>query len=174
MQCLILDKNKLIAPYDGIVLESNFSDGVYAGPGPAISVISSVFEVKSDINETDISKVKVGQDVNITLDAFPEQNFTGKVSSIAPIAKNIAGIITFEVKVTPDDNKNPSFMYGISANLEIATLKIEDVLLVPAEAVYEENGKKYVDAVDSTAELIMPLKKLKSQPEPQTIIIRKY
>ena len=148
---LDINKNKLTAPYDGIVLESNFSNGVYAGPGPAISIISSVFEVKSDINETDISKVKVGQDVDITLDAFPEQNFLGKVSSIAPISKNTAGIITFEVTVTPDDNKNPSFMYGISANLEIATLKIENVLLVPADSVYEENGKKYVDAIDISA-----------------------
>ena len=157
---LDIDKNKLIAPYDGIVLESNFSNGVYAGPGPAISVISSVFEVKSDINETDISKVKIGQDVNITLDAFPEQNFTGKVSSIAPISKNIAGIITFEVKVAPDDTKNPSFMYGITANLEIATLKIEDVLVVPVEAVYEENGKKYVDAIDSSSKADNAFKKI--------------
>ena len=148
---LDINKNKLTAPYDGIVLESNFSNGVYAGPGPAISIISSVFEVKSDINETDISKVKVGQDVDITLDAFPEQNFLGKVSSIAPISKNIAGIITFEVTVTPEDTKNPSFMYGISANLEIATLKTENVLLVPVEAVYEENGKKYVDVIDNSA-----------------------
>lgn len=149
---LDIDKNKLTAPYDGIVLESNFSNGVYAGPGPAISIISSVFEVKSDINETDISKIKTGQEVNITLDAFPDQNFPGKVSSISPISKNIAGIITFEVKVTPDEGKNPSFMYGISANLEIATLKIENVLLVPAESVYEENGKKYVDVMDTAAD----------------------
>jgi HlyD family secretion protein len=148
---LDINKNKLTAPYDGIVLESNFSNGVYAGPGPAIAIISSIFVVKSDINETDISKVKVGQEASITLDAFPDQDFTGKVSSIAPISKNIAGIITFEVTVTPDDDKNPSFMYGISANLEIATLKIENVLLVPAEAVYEEDGKKYVDAIDISA-----------------------
>jgi HlyD family secretion protein len=149
---LDINKNKLTAPYDGIVLESNFSNGVYAGPGPAISIISSIFEVKSDINETDISKIKIGQEVNITLDAFPEQNFSGKVSSIAPISKNIAGIITFEVTVSPDDTENPSFMYGISANLEIATLKIDNVLLVPIESVYEENGKKYVDTVDSAAD----------------------
>ena len=109
-------------------------------------------KLKSDINETDIAKIKIGQEVNITLDAFPEQNFPGKVSSIAPISKNIAGIITFEVTVIPDDTKNPSFMYGISANLEIATLKIDDVLLVPVESVYEENGKKYVDAIDSSAD----------------------
>lgn len=149
---LDINKNKLTAPYDGIVLESNFSNGVYAGPGPAISIISSVFEVKSDINETDIAKIKIGQEVNITLDAYPDQNFPGKVSLISPISKNIAGIITFEVTVKPDDINNPSFMYGISANLEIATLKIENVFLVPAESVYEENGIKYVDVKDSAAE----------------------
>lgn len=149
---LDIDKNRLIAPYDGIVLESNFSNGVYAGPGPAISIISNVFVVKSDINETDISKIKVGQEADITLDAYMGQNFPGKVSSITPISKNIAGIVTFEVTVTPDDSKNPSFMYGISANLEIATLKIENVLLVPVESVYDENGKKYVDAMDSSAD----------------------
>lgn len=154
------NKNKLTAPYDGIVLESNFSNGVYAGPGPAISIISSVFEVKSDINETDIAKIIIGQEVNITLDAYPEQNFPGKVSSISPISKNIAGIITFEVTVIPDDIKNPSFMYGISANLEIATLKIENVFLVPAESVYEENGIKYIDAIDTAAETDNAVKKI--------------
>ncbi len=156
---LDLNKNEITAPFDGIVLSSNFRQGEFAS-GSAISIISNTFVVKSDINETDIIKIKVGQEVDITLDAYPDQHFSGKVSDISPISKNTSGIITFEVTVKPDDSANSSLLYGISANLTITILKTENVLLVPIQAVYEENGKQYVD-MPSPQPRIKPLKKLK-------------
>src|SRR4030065_920123 len=57
------------APYDGTVLSSAYRNGEYAGSGaPAISVISSVFIIKAEINETDIVNLRVGQDAVIRLD----------------------------------------------------------------------------------------------------------
>ena len=141
---LDLSKNQITAPFDGIVLASNYNPGEFAS-GPAISIISNTFVIKSDINETDIIKIKVGQEVDITLDAYPDQHFSGKVSDISPISKNTAGIITLEVTVKPDNSANSNLLYGISANLTITILKTENVLLVPIQAVYEENGKQYVD-----------------------------
>jgi len=142
---LDFSKNQISAPFDGIVLTSNYNQGEFASPGPAMSIISNIFVVKADINETDINKLKVGQEVDITLDAYPDKHFSGKVSDISPISKNTAGIITFEVTVKPDDSASPGLLYGISANLTITILKTENVLLVPIQAVYEENGKQYVD-----------------------------
>jgi HlyD family secretion protein len=141
---LDLSKNEITAPFDGIALSSNFRQGEFAS-GSAISIINNTFVVKSDINETDIIKIKVGQEVDITLDAYPDQHFSGKVSDISPVSKNTSGIITFEVTVKPDDSANSSLLYGISANLTITIFKTENVLLVPIQAVYEENGKQYVD-----------------------------
>jgi HlyD family secretion protein len=146
---LDLGKNVTTAPFDGIVLSSNYSQGEFASPGPAISIISNSFIVKADINETDITKIKIDQEVDITLDAYPDKHFPGKISDISPISKNTAGIITFEVTVKPDDSANSSLLYGISANLTITILKTENVLLVPIQAVYEENGKQYVDISSS-------------------------
>jgi len=141
---LDLNKNQITAPFDGIVLLSNFNPGEFAS-GLAISIISNTFVIKSDINETDIMNIEIGQEVDITLDTYPDKHFSGKISDISPVSKNTAGIITFEVTVKPDDSANSSLRYGISANLTITIFKIENVLLVPIQAVYKEDGKQYVD-----------------------------
>ncbi len=85
---LELDKNQISAPFDGIVLSSTFSDGEFAGPGmTAISVISSQFIIKADINETDIAKLNPGQKVEMTLDAYPDKLLQGEISEISPISR---------------------------------------------------------------------------------------
>ena len=145
---LELDKNQISAPFDGIVLSSTFSDGEFAGPGmTAISVISSQFIIKADINETDIAKLNPGQKVEITLDAYPDKLLQGEISEISPISKNLAGIVSFEIKVKPDDSAQSYLKYGLSANVTIIISKVENVLYVPLQSVYEENGKKYVDVL---------------------------
>jgi len=152
---LELDNFSVIAPFDGIVKEANFSEGETASPGvPAISIISNDFVIKSDINETDISKVKNGQEVEFTLDAYPGQTFYGKITNISTISKNTAGIITFEITITPDKQSQQYLKYGFSANITITVSKIENVLYVPIQAVYEENGKKYVDVLKENKEII--------------------
>ncbi|MBE3100983.1 MAG: efflux RND transporter periplasmic adaptor subunit, partial [Firmicutes bacterium] len=150
---LELDKNQISAPFDGIVLSSTFSDGEFAGPGmTAISVISSQFIIKADINETDITKLNPGQKVEITLDAYPDKLFQGEIAEISPISKNLAGIVSFEIKVKPDDSAQSYLKYGLSANVTIIISKVENVLYAPLQSVYEENGKKYVDVLTENNE----------------------
>lgn len=142
------DKNKIIAPFDGIVLSSAFSDGEFASPGmTAISVINSKFIIKADINETDIPKLNPGQNVEITIDAYPDKIFQGKILEISPISKSLAGIVSFEITVEPDNSAQDFLRYGLSANVTIIISKVENVLYVPLQSVYEENGKKYVDVL---------------------------
>ncbi|OFW54106.1 MAG: hypothetical protein A2163_01140, partial [Actinobacteria bacterium RBG_13_35_12] len=86
---LDIDNYKISAPYDGIVLSSTYKEGEYAGPGvPAISIISSDFIIKAEVNETDVVNLKVGQDVNISLDAYFEDKLNGKITEISPISTN--------------------------------------------------------------------------------------
>ncbi len=144
----------IYAPYDGIVLSSAYRKGEYAGPGvPAISIISSVFIIKAEVNETDIVNLKVGQGVVIRLDAYFENEFEGKITEISPISTNIGGVVSFELIVKPDAIDVPTLLYGLSASLDIVTSSAEDVLYVPMQSVFEEDGKSYVNVPGEDGEV---------------------
>ncbi len=152
---LDLDNFFITAPFDGFVKDVSFSVGETASPGvPAISIVSSDFIIKSDINETDIVKIKVGQEVEFTLDAYPDKVFYGKVDKISPVSKNTAGIITFEVTIKPEKEAFEFLQYGFSVNVTITVSKNENVLYVPIQAVYEENGKNFVDVLKDENNII--------------------
>jgi len=143
---LDVDNSIIYAPYDGVVLSSAYKDGEYAGPGvPAISVISSAFIIKAEVNETDIVNLEVGQDALVRLDAYYENVFGGKITEISPISTNIGGVVSFELTVKPDAADIPTLLYGLSASLDIVTSSAEDVLYVPLQSVFEEDGKSYVN-----------------------------
>lgn len=145
---LDIDGGTIYAPYNGIVLSSAYKEGQYASPGiNAISIISSDFIIKANVNEIDVVNLQVGQDVDIRLDAYYENEFSGKIIKISPISSNIGGVVSFELTVKPETGNGPEFLYGLSASLTITTSGVEDVLFVPIQSVYEENGKSYVDLV---------------------------
>lgn len=145
---LDIDYGTIYAPYNGIVLSSAYKEGEYAGPGvPAISIISSDFIIKADINEIDVVNLQLGQDVDIRLDAYYENEFSGKIINISPISTNIGGVVSFELIVKPEIENGPKLLYGLSASLDITTSSSENVLFVPIQSVYEEDGKSYVDLV---------------------------
>ena len=142
------------APYDGTVLSSAYRNGEYAGPGaPAISVISREFIIKAEINETDMVNLKVGQDAVIRLDAYFENEFEGKITEISPISTNIGGVVSFEIIVKPDASDVPTLLYGLSASLDIITSGAEDVLYVPIQSVFEEDGKSFVNIPGENGEV---------------------
>ena len=142
---LDIDNYKIYAPYDGIVLTSTYKEEEYAGPGvPAISIISSDFIIKAEVNETDVVNLQAGQDVDIKLDAYFEDKLNGKITEISSISTNIGGVVSFELIVKPEIENGPKLLYGLSASLDITTSSVEDVLYVPIQSVFEEDGKSYV------------------------------
>jgi Membrane-fusion protein len=145
--------NEIIAPFNGIVLSSDYNQGGTAQSTSAISIISDTFIIKTEINESDINKIKVGQEVDITLDASPGQHFHGTVSEKSLISVNTSNVVTFEITIKPDDSANSSLLYGLSANLTIIEETAQNVLLVPVQAVYKQNGKQYVDINTATGEI---------------------
>lgn len=145
---LEIDNNIIYAPYDGIVLSSSYKEGQYASPGiNAISIISSDFIIRADINEIDVINLKTGQDVNIRLDAYYEKEFSGKIIKISQIPTNTGGVVSFELIVEPETKNAPELLYGLSASLDITTSGVENVLYVPVQSVFEEDGKTYVNLV---------------------------
>ena len=110
----------------------------------------SGFSVNAKLDEVDVTKVKLGQKVRVTGDAFTGEQLVGSIQSISPHAEEgEAGksVSSFGIKVlidtVPSELKN-RIMVGMTANLEIVIYEKTDALMVPLSAVKEENGKRYL------------------------------
>ena len=95
--------------------------------------------VKVNLNEVDIAKVDVGQPVRITLDAYPQKVFGGKVRFVAPAATLVEKIKVFEVEVALDE-LGDAFRTGMSANVEILGEKRAKAVSLPLEALQRRDG----------------------------------
>lgn len=131
------------APIDGIVLEkfvevgqvisSGVSSVTGGTPIAMVADISSVL-VKIDVDETDVGRVRVGQTVKVVPDAFPDQEFQGRVERISPRAKLVQNVTTFEV-ITLVENPDLILKPGMNATAEVIVDGKQDALLVPSKAV---------------------------------------
>ena len=85
------DKTRLRTPIAGSVLKISVTPGETIAPAPdsPLAVIGdpSQVVVKADIDQRDVAKVKIGQEAYVRSDAFPGQQFEGKVTSLAPALK---------------------------------------------------------------------------------------
>ncbi|MDE3033394.1 MAG: efflux RND transporter periplasmic adaptor subunit, partial [Acidobacteriota bacterium] len=112
------------------------------------TVVFTVADLKSlivrvNLNEVDIAKVKVGQPVRITLDAYPGKSFTGRVRFVAPAADLVDKIKVFKVEVALDQLSD-AFRTGMSANVEILGEKRDNAISVPLEALQRRDGQAVV------------------------------
>ncbi len=99
-----------------------------------------------NLTEIDVTNVKVGQRVTMTLDAFPKKTFTGKVSAIDTNGVVSSGVTTYPTTITFDSA--PDNMYPNMAVNATIILNIKDnVLLVPTSAVHTQNGSSTVQVL---------------------------
>ena len=140
-----LQDYKFFAPYDGVVLSSDFRIGEQAGGSNTLTLISDEFIVKVTVSENDIFKISKGVEAIITLDAYSTLEFDGAVSEIIPVSVNDSGITSYEVLIEFDAGEEVEIFYGLSANASIITRKTEDVLYIPIQSVYKEDGRSFVD-----------------------------
>ncbi len=105
----------------------------------------SVMQVKTQVNEIDIGPVKVGQQVIITLDALEGPTFYGKVTRVATLATTEMGsdekVFDIEVTIEGEDER---LKPGMTAQCKIVTEKIDNVLFVPLETVFEKEDTTVV------------------------------
>lgn len=73
-----------------------------------------------DLAEIDVANVAVGDPVEVKLDAFPEEEFTGKVTEVDPVGKLYLGDMTYQVTITLDD-ADPRFLWNMTATVTVFT-----------------------------------------------------
>jgi HlyD family secretion protein len=145
-----VDRYLLKAPIDGTVTQIN------AKPGDTVSINQTAVRlddlshilVDTQVSEVDINRVQVGQPVTIKLDSVPDREYQGTVVEVPDAGQNVQGLVNFNVKVeitNPDENTRP----GMSANVDIAIKKVDNVLQVPLEAIRLLNGKRVVYLLDA-------------------------
>jgi HlyD family secretion protein len=140
---------RVTSPMDGVVIKKGveLGDTITSGVSSfnAGTVVFTVADLKSliirvNLNEVDIAKVQVGLPVRVTLDAYPQKTFTGKVRFVAPAAKLAEKIKVFEVEVALDE-LTEAFRTGMSANVEILGERRAKALSLPLEALHRKDGQ---------------------------------
>src|SRR5690606_17769316 len=149
-----LDKTSIVAPIDGVVTRLNVEEGETAivgtmnNPGSLLLTISdlSVMEAVVRVDETDVPHLSLGDSASITIDAFPRQTFTGRVTEIAhssvrpPESVTSSGpggqgqAVDFEVVIRLD-NPPPTLRPDLSATADIVTDIRPGALSIPIIAL---------------------------------------
>jgi len=153
-----LDDYIIRAPTDGLITFVNYDVGEQIGFGvtgsssaakPVISMLGKGdFEIKVDVPESDIIKLKIGDKAEITLDAYGDEvKFTGEVVAIDIAETVIQDVVYYKVTVTLDKT-DKEIKSGMTANIDIITAEIMDALFVPTRAVKETlAGQTYVEVL---------------------------
>lgn len=145
-----LDYYTIKAPFDGTVTSMGTANaGDTVKQGELLAVVSDMnrLQFSISIDELDISKIAVGQDVNITAEALSDTKtvpLTGKVTKIAMEGDTSNGVTTYPVAVTVDDNAAGKLKTGMNIDAEILVSNKQNVLLIPLEAVTEIGGRSFV------------------------------
>ena len=143
-----LQGTRILAPIAGTITQQDAKVGQLASPGtPLVSLIGTGgFEADAGASETDIGKIAVGDKVLMTLDAFPNETFTGSVFYIAPAQTNTQGVVSYQVKVS-FDKSDPRLKSGLTANIDIQTAQKENVLILPQYAILQNDAGTFVETL---------------------------
>ncbi len=135
-----LERTQIRSPVDGIVIKRSVEAGQTVAASlqaPELFVIArnlSDMQVEASIDESDVSRVRVGQAVSFTVDAFPGRNFEGRVQQLRKAALNSQNVVTY-VAVARFTNADGQLLPGMTANVRIVTDTRDDVLKVPNAAL---------------------------------------
>jgi len=145
---LRLEEAVLVAPFAGTVASVDINVGELASSAkPAIVLVDlSALHLDITVDEIDIGRIEVGQEVNIALDAFPDVELKGRVTRIDPVGTVVQGVVTYGVRIELEPTEVP-IRPGMTANVDILVERREEVLLVPNRALRRDGRGKYVEVL---------------------------
>lgn len=143
-----LEKHELTAPFDGIVGMRNVSVGAYLAPGTAIVNLENLSTLKVDfrVPETQLAAIKVGQPIEVHVDALPDRTFKGTIYAINPLVDVNGRSLQVRGRI---DNADGVLRPGLFARIVVRSLAQRDVVSVPESAVVPRAGDTFVYVVDA-------------------------
>lgn len=157
-----LENTLIRAPFDGTVLTKNAEVGEIVAPfggsttsKTAVVTIADMNSllVEADVSESNIERIQLNQDCEITLDAYPEKSYSAYVFKIVPTADRSkatvlvkVGFKKYDSRVLPEMSAKVSF-YTDPVDTSITNQK--PILVIPASSVRNENGKSFVFTISN-------------------------
>lgn len=134
-----LESAQLRAPWDGIISAVNGEVGYRVGSSTDnsnssfITLITPALQLRARVNEADINNIKVGQEVNFTVNALPGKEMKGKVAWIAPEAQTVSNVQLYDVVISLE--ADPSLKAGMTASVDFILNRKDNVLIIPKAAL---------------------------------------
>jgi HlyD family secretion protein/macrolide-specific efflux system membrane fusion protein len=146
---------RIVAPASGTAIRRKIEPGEMVIPG-----VESTFEkrallmiadlsrlvIKIELNQIDVSKVRLGQKVTATFDGLPDQRFAARVTEISPASTKAKDLDVFPIKAELD-HADPRIKPGMTADVRVHIEEKPDAVTVPLESVTHEAGKAFVKRV---------------------------
>ncbi|WP_291297477.1 efflux RND transporter periplasmic adaptor subunit [Elioraea sp.] len=157
-----LEKYRLAAPFDGIAGLRRVSPGEFVNVGQEIVNVESIDPIKVDfrVPEGVLASLRVGQQLSVRVDAFPDRSFSGEIYAIDPAADAAGRSIAIRARLpNPDGMLRP----GLFARVVLTVREEPRAVLVPEAAVVPFGGRI----------LVMKVVDGKSTPQPVTLGLRR-
>ena len=145
-----LEDTLLKAPFSGMVSKIYVEKGEIVS-GEAVSASRAILRLidtsrlfaEVAVDEVDIAQLRLGQRTQVTVDAYPDEIFSGKVVYIAPETTTSQGLVVVEVKIELE-KVDPRLKPGFTASADIVVGEAKNVLVLPVEAVSETERGNFV------------------------------
>jgi HlyD family secretion protein len=146
-----IEDTVLRAPFSGVVIKKYADPGAFVAPTTAGSDVSgaasnsilslaSSNQVIANLAETSIAQIRLGQTVKITADAYPEKQFTGRVTQIAAQATVQQNVTSFEVKVALLGDAQTLLRSKMNVEAEFQVGQVKNAMAVPSAAIVRQEG----------------------------------
>lgn len=152
----------IYAPIDGIILSREVEEGQTVAASMTTPTLFTIakditkMQVEANVDEADIGGVEVGQRVSFTVDAYPQEEFSGRVRQVRLSATTESNVVTYTV-IIDADNPEQKLKPGLTATITIFTQELKDIDTVPASAIAfspdTETLQKYYQQNQITAKI---------------------
>lgn len=142
-----LAKTRITAPFDGVVGLRAVSPGDYVQPGQALAPLEQISVLKADfrLSEGALSRIAVGQTLNLEVDAYPGQAFPGRVYAIDPRLAEETRSIGVRARVP---NEKGRLRPGLFARVRLTIAQRDNAILVPEQAIVPQADKLFVYVIE--------------------------
>src|SRR5688572_17748612 len=135
-----LSRCTIYSPIDGVVISRQTDVGKTVAASMNVPVLFTIandlakMQITAAVAEADVGSVTINQDVNFTVDAFPNRTFRGTVTQVRNAPKNTSNVVTYDTIISVD-NHDLKLRPGMTANVSVVVAKREGVIRVPNAAL---------------------------------------
>jgi HlyD family secretion protein len=156
-----LSETRIVAPISGVLTEKLVEVGQVissalsnVGGGTTLLKVSDVgrLYIEASVDEVDIGQISPDQRAIVTADAFPAEQFVGRVERVAPVGENVNNVVVFNVQLEISGTGLESLKPGMTVNVAIEAGVRDNALLLPVQAIYYEGDQAYVLRDDNPSE----------------------